>query len=106
MMMPMTLSLSDGDVDGDGDPCFRNGFSNDAAPQCRIHGKIGNFGTFGHHFEHVGSNFGLTPGNFGMTPGNGGLHHQQSTQPFHPSLHLNNWTKNFPPQDEVRKKIK
>ena len=76
------------DCDGGDHPCFRNGVSNDA-PQCRIHGKIANFGTLGNNFGHLGSNFGITPGS--------GLH-----QPFHPGLHLNNWAKNFPPQDEVR----
>ena len=82
--------VTDGNCESD--LCFRNGVVNDSAPQCRIHGKIANFEPFGHHF---GSNFGITPGG-------GHLPHQQPAQPFHPGLHLNNWAKNFPPQDEVR----
>ena len=83
------------DCDSGDDPCFRNGVGN-GTPQCRIHGKIANFGTLGNNFGHLDSNFGITPGR-------NGLHHQQqATQPFHPGLHLNNWAKNFPPHDEVR----
>ena len=38
-----------------------------------------------------------------MTPGHlrsQGIQQEQAS-PFHPGLHLNNWAKNFPPQDEV-----
>ena len=74
---------------------LRNGVGNNV-PQCRVHGKIANFGTLGNNFGHLGPNLGMTPGDLRSQ----GIQQEQAS-PFHPGLHLNNWAKNFPPQDEV-----
>ena len=80
----MTISLS------------RIGVVNNAQ-QCRIHGKIGHFGPFDNNFSPPGAKFGKSQGSLGPQP-------QQAVRPpqaLHPGLNLNNWAKNFPPQDEV-----